>query len=154
MSFSSLKKRWDLFEKVRDDTGRDLNLSDITPTDLQDESVGPIVIEKYREDVSKRIKSDKFMKTLSVYNSFILHHFDSFLRTEVDLVEDDIRLVLDEKISSFTAYEITPGIFNFKDLTEVLTKIPQLGFDGLNTSNIIEFNHISMKTKLIVGRRT
>ena len=41
------------------------------------------------------------MPILSVYVSSILKDFESFLKTEVDLVEDDNRLVLDEYNSSF-----------------------------------------------------
>ena len=44
----------------------------------------------------KRIKIDKYLSDLAVYNRFIFKDFESFLRTAVDLVEDDIRLVLDE----------------------------------------------------------
>ena len=36
------------------------------------------------------------MNFLKVYNRSIFQDFESFLRTEVDLVEDDIKLVLDE----------------------------------------------------------
>ena len=39
-----------------------------------------------------------YMNILAVYDDSIIQNFESFLRTEVDLVEDDIRLVLDENI--------------------------------------------------------
>ena len=41
------------------------------------------------------------MRILSNYVSSIFQDFESFLRTEVELVEDDIRLSLDEYNSSF-----------------------------------------------------
>ena len=41
------------------------------------------------------------MRILAIYNSSIFQDFESFLRTEVELVEDDIKMVLDEKNSSF-----------------------------------------------------
>ena len=41
------------------------------------------------------------MATLAGYTSSRFQDFESFLRAEVDLVEDDIRLVLDEHNSSF-----------------------------------------------------
>ena len=40
--------------------------------------------------------------------------FESFPRTEVDLVEDDVRSVLDEYNSSFITYEKEPPIYAFK----------------------------------------
>ena len=36
------------------------------------------------------------MNILEVHNSFLFQDFESFLRTEVYLVEDDIRLVSDK----------------------------------------------------------
>ena len=42
-----------------------------------------------------------YMRILAIYNSSVFQDFDSFLRTEIDLVEDDIKLVLDEYNSSF-----------------------------------------------------
>ena len=46
-----------------------------------------------------------YMLILAIYVNYIFQDFESFLRTEVDLVEDDIRLVLDEYISNFISYE-------------------------------------------------
>ena len=37
------------------------------------------------------------MKLLAIYVRSVFQDFESFLRTEVDLVEHDINLVLDEK---------------------------------------------------------
>ena len=42
------------YEKVRDEIERDLDISDITAVDLQDEIIGPIIIGKYREQVTKK----------------------------------------------------------------------------------------------------
>ena len=83
-------------EKIRDEIERDLSFSDITATDLQDGIIAPIIFKEYREQVLKRMKYDKCMLILASYTSSIFQHFESYLRTEVDLGEDDIRLVLDE----------------------------------------------------------
>ena len=42
------------YVKVRDEIERDLDISDIIATDLQDEILSPIIIEEYREQVTKR----------------------------------------------------------------------------------------------------
>ena len=42
------------------------------------------------------MKDDKYMPILAMYVDSIFQDFKSFLRTEVDLTEDDIRLILDE----------------------------------------------------------
>ena len=90
------KRRGVSSEKVRDEIERDLNISDITATDLQDGIIAPIIIKEYREQVLKKMKDDKCMLISAGYTSSIFQHFESYLRTEFDLGEDDIRLVLDE----------------------------------------------------------
>ena len=73
-----------------------MDISDFTATDLQDEIIGPIIIEEYREEVKKRMKDVGDMSILVGDISSVFQYFESYLRTEVDLVEDNIRLVLDE----------------------------------------------------------
>ena len=46
-----------LYEKVRDEIRKDLGISDITPTDLQDDKIAPIITEEYREEVAKRMEN-------------------------------------------------------------------------------------------------
>ena len=107
------------YEKVIVEIERDLNLSEITASDLQDEIIAPNIIKKCREQVTKRMKVDKYMLILSMYVDSVFQDF----RTEIDLVEDDIRLVLDEFNSSFITYEIEPGLYTFKDLSKALYNI-------------------------------
>ena len=109
-------------KKVRDEIEMNLEISDITATDLPDEKLGPTFIEQTRREVSKGLKTDiyKDIDILAGNISSIFQDFESYLRTEVDLVEDDIRLVLDESNSSFITYEVIPGIYTFKDLSELL----------------------------------
>ena len=135
------------YTKVRDEIEKDLNISDITATDLQDDIIGPIIIEEYREQVTKRMKDDKYMEILAGYTSSVFQDFESYLRTEVDLSEDDVKLVLDEYNSSFMTYELDPGIYTFKDISEALFDILQSEYPG--TSNVIntEYDDITMKTK-------
>ena len=42
------------------------------------------------------MKDDKYMLFVAMYIDSIIHDFESFLRTENDLVEFDFRLVSDE----------------------------------------------------------
>ena len=102
-----------------------MNISDITPANLQDEIIAPIFLKVYREQVTKRMKDDKYMPILVMYIDSILQKFENFLRTENDLVEDDFRLVLDENNSNFDTCESELGIYTFKDLSEALFNILQ-----------------------------
>ena len=74
------------------------------------------------------MKDDKYMKILAGYFRSMFQDFESYLRTEVALVEDDIKLYLDEYNWSFVAYKLEPGIHTFKDLPESLLKILQPEF--------------------------
>ena len=75
---------------------------------------------------------------------------ERYLRTEIDLVEDDIRLVLDKNNSSFFTYELLPGIYAFKGLSEFLLRFLQPEYEGYHNANDFEFDDLTMKTKLVV----
>ena len=140
------------YEKVRDEIERDLDISDITAADLQDDIIAPIIIEEYKKQVTKRMKDGQYMKILAGYVSSVFQDFESYLRTEVDLVQDDVKLVLDEYNSSFITYELDPGIYTFKDISEALFNILQSGYPGPSNVIEIEFDDITRKTKLVVNK--
>ena len=91
-----------------------------------------------------------YMNILPGYVSSVFQDFESFLRKEVDLVQDHVKLVLDEYNSNFITYEIDPGIYTFKDIFEALFNILQSEYPG--PSNVIDIEHddITMKTKMVV----
>ena len=136
--------------KVRDEIERDLDISDITAADLQDDIIAPIIIEEYKKQVTKRMEDGGYMNILVGYVSSVFQDFESFLRTEVDLVQDDVKLVLDEYNSSFITYKLEPGIYTFKDISEALFNILQSEYPG--PSNVIDIEHddITMKTEMVV----
>ena len=101
------------YEKVRDEIEKDLDISDLTATDLQDDIIGSFIFEDYRDQVTKRMKDGQYMNILSIYTKSVFQDFEKFLRTQIDLVEDDIKMVLDEYNSSFITYELEPGIYTF-----------------------------------------
>ena len=138
------------YEKVRDEIEKDLDIEDITAADLQDEIIGPKIIEEYKEQVTKRMKDEQYMNILAIYIRSVFQDFESFLRTQIDLVEDDIKLVLDEYNSIFIAYEITPGIYTFKDISEAVFNTLQTEYPGSNNVIDIEYDDITMKTKLVI----
>ena len=94
------------------------------------------------------MKNVKFMDFSAGHSSSILQDTESYLRTEADFVEDEIRLVLDEYNSSFIFYSILPGIYTFKDLSKFALRKRQSEFQGVNNTVDIDFVDISMKTKL------
>ena len=73
------------------------------------------------------------MNILSGYPGSVFQDFEIFFRTEIDLVEEDIRLVLDKTNSSFITYEIDPGIYTYRDLSKALFNILQHEIHHLTT---------------------
>ena len=118
------------YTKVRGEIEKDLDIEDITAEDLQDDIIGPIIIEEYEEQVTKRMNDEQYRNILAFYTGSVFQDFESFLRTQIDLVEDDIKLVLDEYNSSFITYELEPGIYAFKDISEALFNILQSDCPG------------------------
>ena len=124
------------YEKVRDEIEKDLDISDITDADLQDDIIAPIIIDEYKKQVTKRMNDEQYMNILAIYTRSVFQDFESFLRTQIELVEDDIKLVLDEYNSSFITYVLEPGIYTFKDISEALFNILQSEYPG--PSNVID----------------
>ena len=139
------------YEKDRDEIEKDLDIEDITAADLQDEIIGPIIIEEYREQVSKRMKDEQYMNILAIYKSSVFQDFESFLRTQIDLIEDDIKLVLDEYNSSFITYELEPGIYSYKEISEALFYFLQSEYPQSNSEILIRLVNVTRKTKLVVN---
>ena len=114
-----------IYENIRTDV-KNLGVSDIIPQDLQDQTIGPFNIAEYRKKHLEKNDVGSYEKLLPRYKSSIFQDFESFLRTEADLVDDNINLILDEYNSNFINYETPPGIYSIEDLSEVLSKIFEL----------------------------
>ena len=93
---------------------------------------------------------DDHMRLLANYVSSIFQDFESFHRTENELVDDDIRLISDEDNSSFITYKLEPCIYTFKDNSEALIKILQPEYELFDNSVDNKVDDITMKTKLVV----
>ena len=120
------------YEKVRGEIEKDLDIEDITDVDLQDDIIAPIIIEEYKKHVTKRMNDEQYMNILAIYTRSVFRDFESFLRTQIDLVESDIKLVLEEYNSNFVTYELDPGIYTFKDISDAF-----LTFFNLNIQNLV-----------------
>ena len=91
-----------------------------------------------------------YMNILAGYTNSVFQDFESFLRTQIDLVEDYIKLVLEEYNSIFITYELTPGICTFRDISEAFYNILQSEYPGTGNVIDIEYDDITMKNKLVV----
>ena len=138
------------YEKVRDEIEKDLDIEDITAADLQDDIIGPIIVEEYKEQVTKRMNDEQYMNILAIYTRSVFQDFESFLRTQIDLVQDDIKLVLDEYNSNFVTYELVPGIYRYRDMAEALYYILESEYPSSGSEILIRLDDITRKTKLVV----
>ena len=96
------------------------------------------------------------------YTQSSFRDFENYLRILFGLNEDDIQLILKQYNSKFITYKISPGIYTFKDTSEVLSKgfekefeirgeiQPNTKFDQSDRI-IMECDNNTMKTKLVVG---
>ena len=75
--------------------------------------------------------------------------FESYLRTEVDLVEDYIKLVLNEYNSCFITYGLQPDIYTFKDTSEALLNLLLLEYPKSSSEIVIEFDDITRKVNCL-----
>ena len=97
------------------------------------------------------MKDEQYMNILAIYTRSVFQDFESFLRTQTDLIEDDIKLVLDEYNSSFITYELQPGIYTFKDISEALFNILQSEYPQSGSEILIRLDDVTRKTKLVVN---
>ena len=122
-----------------------MDIEDITAADLQDEIIAPIIIEEYKKQVTKLMKDDKYMNIVAGY--VVLCFKISKVISEQKLIwfGDDINLVLEEYSSRFITYELEPGIYTFKDISEALFNILQSDYPDHSNVIDIEYDDITMK---------
>ena len=131
------------YTELKDEIAEILNISAITPYHLQHETIAPLIIKTFQELKLEKTSTDGYYILLMNYFGSPFRDFESYLRLVVGLDEDDIQLILKQYNSNFVTYEISPGIYTFKDISEAIYKIA-----GERGSLKIEYDDISMKTKL------
>ena len=97
------------------------------------------------------MKDEQYMNILAIYTSSVFQDFESFLRTQIDLIEDDVKLVLDEYNSSFITYELEPGIYSYRVISEALFNFFKLEYPSSDSEILIKLDEITRKNKLVVN---
>ena len=80
------------FLEFKDELEEILNISHITNKHLDDELLGPRIIDKFIKLSHGRKNSDGYMIFLLGYSRSLIRDFESYLRFVVGLDEDDIQL--------------------------------------------------------------
>ena len=128
--------------------------------DLEHEIYGPIIIETYRKLSAEKSETDGCYILILNYKNLSFRGFESYLRILSSRDQNDFQLILKQYNSKFITYKFPPGVYTFKDLSEVLSKGFKNEFDlrklRLNLkydkfeSNIIENDNVTLITNLIL----
>ena len=146
------------FTGLEDELDEILNISHIAAEHLQDEIIGPRIIDGYYKLSTEKMNTDGYMILLLGYSRPLFRGFESYLRIVVGLDEKDIQLILKQYNSHFITYELTPGNYTIQDNSDAIqtfsghSEIIQNEYDDLNekTELIIKFKN-DEKTKFGLG---
>ena len=133
------------FLELKDELEKILNISHITNEHLDDEVLGPRIIDENIKLSNEKNISDGYTLLLYGYSISPFRDFESYLRIVEGLDEEDIQLISKQRNSYFVTYELTPGIYTFQDISDTIHT-----FSGHNEIIEIEYDDIIMKTKTIL----
>ena len=105
------------FLELKDELEEILDISHITNEHLDDEVLGPQIIDEFIKLSTEKRNSDGYMILLYGYTRSRFRDFESFLRIVIDLDEEDIQSILNEYNSHSITYELTPGIYSLQDIS-------------------------------------
>ena len=105
---------------MKDKVAEVFGLSENSSEDLKHEICGPDVTKYYRKLWIEKCQIDGYCILLKSYLQSLFRDFESYLRILTGLNEDDIQLLLKQYNSKFKTYKISPVVYTFKDLSEVL----------------------------------
>ena len=133
------------FLDLKDELEEILGIPHITREHLLDDETASRIIDEYHKLSHEKKNSDGYTILLLNYSRSQLRDFESYLRIRKGLDEEDIQLILKEYNSHFITYELTPGIYTIQDISDAVHT-----FSGHSDIIKIEYNDISMKTKIIL----
>ena len=133
------------FLDLKDELEEILGIPHLTREHLLDDETASRFIDEYHKLSHEKKNSDGYTILLLNYSRSQFRDFESYLRIRVGLDEEDIQLILKEYNSHFITYELNPGIYTIKDISDVVQT-----FSGHSDIIEIEYDDISMKTKIIL----
>ena len=96
------------FLELKDELEEILNISHITDDHLDDEVLGPRIIDEFIKLSTEKKNTDGYMMLLLAFARSPFRDFEIYLRIVVRLDEEDIQLILKEYNSHFITYELPP----------------------------------------------
>ena len=129
------------FLELKDELREILIISHITNEHLNDEVLGPRIIDEFHKLSHEKQNSDGYKILLLGYSRSIFRDFEIYLRIVIGLDEEDIQLILKQYNSHFVTYELTPGIYTIQDISDTIHT-----FSGHSEIKEIEYDDITVKT--------
>ena len=133
------------FLEIKDELEEIFNISHISQEHLQDDVIGPRIIDDFLKLSHEKKNNNGYMILLLGNSRSLFRDFESYLRIVDGLDEEDIQLILKQNNSHFITYELTPGIHTIQDISDAVHT-----FSGHTEIIQIEYDDISMKTKFIL----
>ena len=100
------------FDELKEKLGEVPCISDITPSHLQHEIIGPCNIQAYKKLGLEKSSTMGYNTSLMGYARSTFRKFESFLRIVVGSDEDDFQLTFNQYNSNFIACKITKDLFD------------------------------------------
>ena len=135
------------FLELKDELEEILNISHISQGHLDDEIIGPRIIDEFLKLSHENKYSDGYAIILMGYVRSPFRDFESYLRIVVGLDEEYIQLILKQYNSHFVTYELSSGIYTIQDISHAVHT-----FSGHEGRLQIEYDDINMKTKINLTR--
>ena len=108
--------------------------------------IGPRIISAYEKLETEKGETDGYIILLLCYARSPFQDFESFPRIVVGLDENDIQIIFKHYNSSFVTYELYPGVYTIKDISEaVYTMVDH------DRTRQYEYDDISVKAKPILN---
>ena len=133
------------FLDLKDELEEILGIPHITREHLLDDETASRITDEYHKLSHEKKNTDGYTILLLNYSRSQFRDFESYLRIRVGLDEEDIQLILKEYNSHFITYQLSPGIYTIQDISDAIHT-----FSGHSDIIEIEYNDISMKTKIIL----
>ena len=133
------------FLELKDELEDILKIPHISQEHLEDEVLGPRIIDMFYELSNEKKNSDGYMMLLLGYARSPFRDFENYLRIVIGLDEEDFQLILKQYKSHFVTYELTPGIYTIQDISDTIHS-----FGGQSEIVEIEYDDITTKTKFIL----
>ena len=108
------------FLDLKDELEEILGIPHFTREHLIDDETASRISDEHHKLSHEKKNSDGYTIFLLNYSRSKFRDFESYLRIRVGLDEEDIQLISKEYNSHFITYQLSPGIYTIKDISDVV----------------------------------